>query len=249
MSLQASTELARLVVQVAGVDARRADGFALVRLRDGKLHAIEHHTTLVVLQEATREDAILAFNVALGHDDPEGTEHAGQRACERSLQAMLGPARERVLLTPPQVLLDASGYQAARRIADEHGLIEPPRPLWEARERLAELHGWAARDDRLVETHPELGFTLLNEQLGGQGPLEHGGRSWSAIHERLVLLKQVGLRPTRSLGGVGLSTPKDVLDATIAAWSAHRAATGQAVQVPERAPEDPRTGRAVVLVA
>jgi hypothetical protein len=75
--------------------------------------------------------------------------------------------------------------------------------------------------------------------------LEHAKHTWNGLFEWLDLLRKEGLRPARSLGGVGRASPDDVLDATAVAWSAQRLAGGSGASLPVAPSKDPATGRAI----
>lgn len=233
-----------------GVDARQREGLWTVYVEDGSLKRIEQREDVTSVLEAADEAQAhaLAFDIPIGHEDPTGEHGDGQRACEAAAHDWLGPAaQERILPYPPPVLFEREHFHEAQAACEQAGWPELTKPIWHGHDRIEEVTRAAAEDDRIVEIHPEVSFAALNELHGGEGPLEHYGRGWNALYERLELLHEAGLRPARSLGGVGRASPKDVIDATIAAWSAYRAATGQAEQLPEQPPTDPRTGRVVAL--
>lgn len=234
---------------VLGLDARRPKAWVSVRLEEGSLRAITHQDTLdSALSEADDAEAI-AVDVPLGHDDPDGSKQGGRRAADIAARERLGEAAERVFWTPPLDVFEAESYEEACRIADEEGWPRPEEPMFAGRKRLLEVNRRAREDDRLVEAHPEVSYAVLNEQLDGRGPLETYGRGPRATYERLNLLAEVDLRPARSLGGVGRLSPRDVLEASAAAWSADRVAQGLAETFPADPPEDPRTGRRVAIHA
>lgn len=233
-----------------GVDARQREGYWTVRVEDGSLGRIEQLETLDDMLEASADADAITFDIPIGHEDPQG-EGDGRRACEIAAADLLGEeiARERILPMPPYAVYEVDHFHEATRLCEGEGWPELPKPMWHARHRVLGVLDAAAADERIVEVHPEVSFTVMNDLHGDGGPLEHYGRGWSALHERLTLLHEADLRPARSLGGVGRASPKDVIDATVAAWSAHRVATGQARTLPDEPPRDPRTGRAVAFYA
>lgn len=235
------------VATVLGVDARRPDAWVTVELRDGSLASIARHDSLEqVLAEAEAAE-VVAVDVPIGHDDRHGDD-GGRRAADRAARDALGEAAERVFWTPPPAVFDQPDHEAACELAEERGWPTPRKPMFAGRQRLQAVNEAATRDDGIVEIHPEISYTALNELHGDGGPLETYGRGPRATYERLQLLAEAGLRPTRSLGGVGRMSPRDVLEASIAAWSADRDARGEAGQLPEDPPTDPATGRPVRIV-
>jgi predicted RNase H-like nuclease len=70
----------------------------------------------------------------------------------------------------------------------------------------------------LVETHPEVGFTLLAGR-----PMAHYKRTREGRDERLALLRTVFADvDAHAAGRIAGTRPNDVLDAFVAAWSARR---------------------------
>lgn len=233
-----------------GVDARQREGYWTVRVEDGSLDRIEKLDTLDAVLDASSDADAITFDVPIGHEDPEG-DGDGRRACERAAAEMLGEAiaRERILPMPPHAVYEVDHYHEATRLCQERGWPELPKPMWHARHRVLDVLDAAADDERIVEVHPEVSFTIMNGLHGDGGPLEHYGSGWNAIYERLTLLQAAGLRPAESLGDAGGASPEDVVDATVAAWSAHRVAVDEARTVPDEPPVDPRTGRRVAFYA
>lgn len=238
------------MTKAAGVDARQREGFWTVHLTDGSLDRIEHLESLEAVIDQIKDVDVLAVDIPIGHEDPDGTQGDGRRACERAARDRMGPAAdERILPMPPPAVYNVDHYHQALALCEENGWPKLAKPIWHGQKRVQALTEASETTDGLVEMHPELSFTVMHELHGGEGPLEHYGRGWAALYERLELLHEAGLRPSRSMGGVGRASPKDVIDATAAAWSALRVARGQAVVFPKRPPKDPRTGRDVAFYA
>jgi predicted RNase H-like nuclease len=86
----------------------------------------------------------------------------------------------------------------------------------------------AADDPRIFEVHPEVSF----RELRGE-PLEWSKRSWNGLIERRRLLTGAGIRLPDMLERAGVAPADDILDAAVAAWSAHRYARDEAVPLPE----------------
>lgn len=235
----------------AGVDARQPEALWSVHVEDGSLARIDRHEDLEALFGALEDVDAIAVNVPIGHEDPSGERGDGRRACEKAAAELLGEATaaERILPMPPFAAYEEEHYHDAVSRCEAEGWPRLPEPIWHGRHRVQALRQQAADDERLVEIHPEVSFTVMNELAGGQGPLETYGRGWSALYERLELLQEAGLRPARSLGGVGRASPRDVIDASAAAWSGHRVAVGEARTLPEDPPTDPSTGRPIAFHA
>jgi predicted RNase H-like nuclease len=236
------------VAIVLGVDARRPEAWVGVELDDGSLASIARYDSLEELLGEAEHADVVAVDVPIGHDDPQGEARGGRRAADQAAREALGEAAERVFWTPPPAVFEAEDHEAAKRRAEAAGWPTPREPMFAGRSRLRAVNEAAEHDDRFVEVHPEISYMALHEAAGEGGPLSAYGRGPRATYERLQLLAEAGLRPTRSLGGVGRMSPRDVLEASIAAWSADRVARGEAGQLPGDPPEDPRTGRPVRIV-
>ncbi len=82
----------------------------------------------------------------------------------------------------------------------------------------------ADRDDRIIEVHPELSFSVL-----AGGPIPASKKSWDGLMRRKLLLEQAGIYIPEVLGeAAGRVGPDDVLDAAVAAWTADRKRRGLA---------------------
>ena len=232
-------------MKYAGVDgAGRSHGWVLVLVEDDHLHSASLHPNLAsVLAEC---DGV----AAIGIDIPIGHEVAGERGKRRAdidARRRLGTARARsVFWVPPPEVLRAADVSAAIKVSTDRDWIRPSPLIWGLRDRIGQAHA-AARDPRVIEVHPEVSFQALAQQLGRAAPLQYPKSTWDGLVERLELLHEARLRPTRSFGGLGRAGPDDVLDATIAAWSARRYAQGQAKPLPLDPPTDPETGRRVAI--
>lgn len=235
------------MVSVLGIDARGRAPFWTARLADGQVQDLGSVESLEAALQ-TPDVETIAVDVALGHEDPVG-HGSGLRACDRAARDVLGPASDRMFVLPPPAVFEADTYHDALEACRAHGWPELEPPLWFARERLEALAQAAGEDQRLVEVHPELSFAHMNGLRGEVEPADGYGDSWAALNERLELLHEGGLHPEGHLEGAEDPDPRAALDATAAAWSAHRAARGEAARLPEEPPEDPRTGREVVLYA
>jgi predicted RNase H-like nuclease len=229
------------------VDARHPDAWVAVELDDGSLAAITRHDSLEALLSTAEEAEVVAVDVPIGHDDREGAQRGGRRAADEAAREALGEAAERVFWTPPLQVFENDDYEAACDQAEREGWPEPEEPMFAGRHRLRTVNERARTDDRLVEAHPEISYLELNEHHGDGGPLETHGRGPRATYERLQLLAEVGLRPARSLGGVGRMSPRDVLEASAAAWTADRVARGEHGTLPADPPTDPETGLEVCI--
>lgn len=230
------------MTRVAGLSGTRTPvGWVLVQVEDRSLGAIQLEEDLVSALGAAGDAEVVAVDLPIGHDDPKG----GVRACDERAREFVGPRSASVPKIPPLEVLRADDLEAARALAEERGWPVPDEELFALSDRILTVDD--SGDDRLVEVHPEVSFVAIREAVGEGGYMEHPPGDRRGRHERLELLYEAGLRPARSLGGVGRASPIDVLEATAAAWSAHRVAVAEAGTLPEAPPKDPRTGRPVAI--
>lgn len=234
---------------VVGVDAAKAPHWVAVTLLDGRLHSMVLHPSLDAVIAAEPDANVIAIDIPIGHEDPLGTLDQGRRRCDRAAREFLGPTRQSsVFWVPPQSVLASHDQAAAVQHCRERGWIAPSVQLWGMRARLLEGQRYAS-DPRVFEVHPEVSFQEALHLGGKSGHLQDPKNTWRGLVERLDLLHAARLRPERSLGGIGRASPDDVLDATIAAWTAQRISKRHARTFPADPPLDPSTRRPVAIWA
>lgn len=89
--------------------------------------------------------------------------------------------------------------------------------------------------------HPEVSFRTMR-----QAPIEWSKKTWNGVHLRARLLAEAGIVLAEALDEAAIVPVDDVLDAAAAAWTARRAARGEARSLPER-PEMDRPGRLMAI--
>jgi predicted RNase H-like nuclease len=200
-------------MKVVGVDAWR-HGWVAVALEDGRLadaQVLPHFAAVV----ARFHDA-----AAYGVDIPIGVSDEPREA-DLQARAFIGARGSSVFAAPPRRVLDAPTYAAARQLL--------PSLSAQSFALVAKMREVAAADDpRIFEVHPEVSF----RELRGE-PLEWSKRSWNGLIERRRLLTGAGIRLPDMLERAGVAPADDILDAAVAAWSAHRYARDEAVPLPE----------------
>ncbi len=234
---------------VVGVDAAKAPHWVAVTLRDGRLQSMVLHPSLDAVITAEPEATVIAIDIPIGHEDPLGTVDQGRRRCDRAAREFLGSSRQSsVFWVPPPSVLASNDQAEAVQTCRARGWIAPSAQLWAMRARLLEAQRCAS-DPRVFEVHPEASFQEALHLGGTSGYLKDPKNTWPGLVERLELLHAARLRPERSLGGIGRASPDDVLDATIAAWTAQRISKKQARTFPADPPTDPSTRRPVAIWA
>ena len=141
---------------------------------------------------------------------------------------------------PRPEVLDAPSYVEANRILTALDAPKLSRQAWNLVPRVIEIAAIAGSDDRVVEVHPEVSFTVM----GGQH-LTASKKTWNGLQQRRRLLASVGIvlpDASEALAGV---VSDDVVDAAAAAWSALRVAHGTARSFPD--PPERSGGRPVAI--
>jgi predicted RNase H-like nuclease len=200
-------------LRVAGVDGFRGGWVAIV-LEDGRLDASAAYTHFDALLERLGDVTTVAVDIPIGLPD------AGPRAADTAARAFVGPRRNSVFLAPPRPVLAQPTYAEARMM-----LTSLSAQAYRLRAKIFEVEA-LAEDPRVAEIHPEVSFAALAGRH-----LAFSKHSWNGHRERVRLLEEAGIKlPERFEAGVaGID---DVVDAAVAAWSAHRIATGKGETLP-----------------
>lgn len=159
----------------------------------------------------------------VGVDMPIGLVQVGSRRCDVEARKLLGRPRAASVFTAPMrcglhaaTWLDAVDcYKAAtgRSLPQQaFGIFAKVREVDALMSR--------ARQEHVVEVHPEVSFAALN----GGVAMTHPKRTAAGRTERLAVLPAESDPPKRLQG----AAPDDVLDALAVLWSARRAAEGRA---------------------
>lgn len=218
---------------VAGVDAAR-EGWVVVRIAE-TVEAVGCGDFDAVLRE-TAVCELVGVDIPIGLPD---VARRGGRECDRLARKRLGRRSSTVFSAPPRVVLDAVDYREALELCrttspDGLGLsIQAfnivPR-IREVDDRIT-----PSLQERMVEIHPELAFSVLYGSAIEYSKHDAEGR---AIRRRL-LEDAIGTSlPARPVG-VGASED-DLLDACAVALSAARVVRGDAVKLPESPGRDAR---------
>ena len=97
------------------------------------------------------------------------------------------------------------------------------------RNKIAEVNEVSRNGFPVIEVHPELSFTAMNNSK----PPGFSKKSWGGIRERISLLQSEGISLWDSaLHQVQHLAADDIIDAAAAAWSAHRFSFGKAISYP-----------------
>lgn len=208
------TQRAR-ALRVAGVDLARG-ALAVVVLEDDRV--------VEAFRCETFADALLVDARVIAVDVPIGIPDVEPRAADVAARHFVGPRASSVFATPIRRALEAATYAEARSIATELTGKSLSAQSYALGRRILEVDEYAHRDERVIEVHPEVSFReLAHRPLPSKNRLE-------GLAERRALLEQAGIELPAAAPRIA---EPDLLDATIAAWSARRYALGEAVPLPE----------------
>ena len=202
-------------VRVAGVDMA-GGGWAVVVLEGSRV--------VDTFRCDTFADALLVDAEVIAVDIPIGIPESGPRAADAAARRYVGPRASSVFTTPVRAVLEAPSYEEARRVAAELTGKSISAQAYALRRRILEVDEHAWTDERVIEVHPEVSFRELARR-----PLA-SKHTTGGLAERRALLEQAGLELPRAVPR--LAEP-DLLDATVAAWTAARYARGEALPLPE----------------
>lgn len=194
---------------VVGVDGHRR-GWVAVVLVGGRFESARAFSAFPEVCGAYPTAACIAVDIPIG---------AGPRSADDEARKFVGPRWASVFPVPPGDVLALDDYQEAVR---RHPSLS--RQSFSLFRRIREVA--ACLDGRVVEVHPEVSFRALKGAY-----LEEPKTSWDGFMERRALLEGAGIAIPEALGrGMPLV---DVLDAAVAAWSAHRHARGESSSLGE----------------
>jgi predicted RNase H-like nuclease len=202
-------------LRVAGVDLARG-ALAVIVLEDDRV--------VDAFRCDTFADALLVDAEVVAVDVPIGIPDAGPRAADVAARHFVGERASSVFPTPIRRALEAATYTEARSIAVELTGKSLSAQSYALGQRILEVDEYAHRDERVIEVHPEVSFReLARRPLPSKNRLE-------GLAERRALLEQAGIEVPAAAPRIA---EPDLLDATVAAWSARRYALGEALPLPE----------------
>jgi predicted RNase H-like nuclease len=217
------------VVVAVGVDACKTGWIAVAVNEIGVLAA--HYLPAIASLPGTVPDASV---VAI--DIPIGLPESGRREADLAARARLGVRRSSVFFTPPRAVLEATTHAEATAASVRLTGLGLSQQSFALFPKLREVGDWVQTAPCPVyEVHPELSFAVL---LGA--PASAPKKSWAGMAERRRALENAGLTLDHIRGDAAMrAAVDDMLDATVAAWSARRIARGHALMIPDPAPTGP----------
>jgi predicted RNase H-like nuclease len=159
---------------------------------------------------------------AIAVDIPIGSEPDRFRRVDLAARTFVGPRRNSVFRVPPLDLFGADDFETACNRCREITNKAFSKQAWDMRGKIGEVADVARRDSRIIEVHPEVSF----RELVGR-PLAYSKKTWAGQQQRRAALEGAGIVLPDDLGAAGKASSDDVIDAAVAAWSAHRHGRGE----------------------
>jgi predicted RNase H-like nuclease len=217
------------MTRVAGVDGT-PKGWAVVIAGAGQ-PVVRRVRALVDIFDDTPFD-IVAVDVPIGLLD---AYEIGGRACDRAARKLLGPRGSSVFAAPVRAVLEANSWDEGCKLSRASSRCGKAisKQTYAIVDKIREV-------DRLLQTRPELRRVVREVhpevcfcQLVGK-PMTHSkGKSAGREERRAALGRALPQLDTIVNAGRALGLPiEDILDATVACWSALRLAAEQGRSLP-----------------
>ena len=210
---------------VVGVDGCKG-GWVAARLDCRSLTA-----TLAVHRDFEEVLTLYRDAAVIGVDMPIGLGGCEPRACDALARRELGRRASSIFAAPDRRLLDYTDYAQAlaesRRLCGK-GISKQAFYLFPKIREIDRLMT-PELQQRVIEVHPELCFTMLAGR-----PAEHRKSTREGLEERRRLL------PLQWSEERLAAKPDDILDALAVAWVAYRFALGRARRLPAEPAFDER---------
>jgi predicted RNase H-like nuclease len=209
-------------MKVAGTDVWKGR-WVVVVVDDGRYHHAFVTSTLGAVLEEIPDVAVIGVDMPIGLPAP-GT----RRPADELARKYVGPRWQSVFMTPPLEILEADTHEKANQVAAAGDWDGISAQAYGLRRMILQVQPVAQADDRVYEVHPEVSFVRANAQRH----LLWSKTSWNGVSLRRRVLQTQGILIPDDLGSAGAAGLTDVLDASIAAWSAGRIAAGEAKSLP-----------------
>ncbi len=229
-SLESTISTAR----VAGIDSFRGGWVIALVMLQGR----QRDWQVLAAKNVVDAMALVATAHCVTIDIPIGlSEFAPLRICDGIARRLLGRCWPRVFAPPIRRILDASNYGQALDISRRFCGKGLSKQAWNIVPKIKQVDSYITpqHQDRVLEVHPELCFRELN---GGTSLMESKKLvAGQVIREALLqsfLPTFTVIRALRQVADITGARPKpdDILDAIVAAWTAHRRLLGLSVVIP-----------------
>ncbi len=206
---------------VIGADVCKGS-WVFVRLENRVFADARMYDTFAAGVQDVHDATAIGVDIPIGYPAPP----AICRAADGLARNMVTPLTSSVFTTPHPGVWAIQEYQAANQESCRLTGKGLSPPSFNIIPKIREVHPIAMGDVRIFKVHPEVSFRALAGH-----PLK-SKHTWNGHNERLTLLAGVGIVIPDALDNAEAAAPDDILDATVAAWSAIRFASGHAVSLP-----------------
>lgn len=221
-------------MRVVGVDGCPGGWVAIVYDMVELTLQARFHPSIVHVLDSNRDATKIGIDIPIGLNDE------GPRLCDLAARKAISPRGSSVFPAPhPRVLFESTYEDAKARSQDLTGKMLS-KQAFNIRQKIAEVN-WAMEwedQNRVFEIHPEVSFWgLAGTPMKGPKDKPEG---YEERRAPLATALGVSIWPRNVAFEVARpAQPDDLLDATVAAWTARRVAEGTA----ERFPVDPPVDR------
>ncbi len=230
---------------VAGVDGCRG-GWVLAIAGLNAAGARFSLQTVEVVPDFGHLLARTAGCVAMAVDIPIGLSEHGPRLADLAARRLLGrPRSSSVFPAPLRAALHCSEYREACAASVAAGGKMLSQQAFHILPKIREADKSLSPADqaRIVESHPELTFAMIN---GGR-PMEHNKKTPAGRAERGDTLDRIYDTPVSRLPVPRTAGLDDLYDALALAWTASRLARGIETHLPAEAQRDARGFRLEIV--
>lgn len=177
--------------------------------------------TIAELADAAGPVAVIAVDMPIGLPD------RGFREADLAARAFVRSRRSAIFLAPVRATLGVRQHHVANEINREHTGQGMSIQAFSLLPKIEEVDDWLPKaPSHVVEVHPEVSFTHL---AGAPLPPK---KTWAGAEHRRRLLSEAGITLSGPLAEAGKAAVDDILDAAVAAWTAHRVHLGTALPLP-----------------
>lgn len=228
---------------VAGVDGCRGGWVAVVAAADGarlQLRAVEVVSDFVALLELTAECAAVAIDIPIGLSERE------PRLADLAARQLLGrPRASSVFPSPLRATLPCTEYRQACAASVAAGGKMLSQQAFHILPKIREADAALSPADqsRIVESHPELTFAMINDGR----PMAHNKKTPAGREERERLLNAIYDTDVSHLPRPRMCGVDDLYDACALVWTASRLARGLETHLPTHAQRDARGFRMEIV--
>ncbi|MGN6484000.1 MAG: DUF429 domain-containing protein [Thermomicrobiales bacterium] len=229
-------------MKVVGVDGCPGGWVAVTWDTDAGTLDVGVHWSFAALLDATADAAAIAVDIPIGLP-------GGKRGCDSLAKQLLAPKKSSsVFPAPDPRLLSFTTYAEANAWSKANLGKGISKQVFAIFPKIAEVNGLLApaMQDRVFEVHPEVSFCVL----AGSPVVPRKGKPEGYCLRRTALMDALGLEVWCRDAAFGLAKPArpdDILDATVAAWTARRKLERRATLLADESQVDAKGLRAEIV--